>query len=61
MPPVNSLNIIISSPDTISFFKLDASASASNTIAGRKLANKLSSFLNLNNPLSGFSEKGKLS
>ncbi len=61
IPPVNSLSIIISKPETISFFKLDASANASNTIAGLKFANNPNSFLNFSNPRSGFSEKGKLS
>ncbi len=51
----------MSKPETISFFRLDASASASKTIAGLKFANNPNSFLNFSNPRSGFSEKGKLS
>ena len=61
IPPVSSLTIIISSPETISGFKLEASTNCLKQIAGLKFAKSLSSFLNFNNALSGFLEKSKLS
>ena len=53
IPPVNSLTIIISRPSIISFFNADASTRAGKHIAGRRLANKSKSFLNLKRPASG--------
>ena len=51
----------MSSPDTISGLRLDASTSCLKQIAGLKLANNFNSFRNFNNALSGFFEKSKLS
>ena len=61
MPPVNSLTIIISKPDTISGFKDDESTNCLKQIAGLKLANNFNSFLNFKRPLSGLLENSKLS
>ena len=61
IPPVNSLTIIMSKPDTISGFNVDASTNCSKQIAGLKLANNFNSFLSFNKALSGFFENSKLS
>ena len=61
IPPVNSLIIIMSKPDTISGFKLDASTNCLKQIAGLRLANNFSSFLNFKSALSGLFENSKLS
>ena len=61
IPPVNSLTIIMSNPDTISGFKLDASTSCLKQMAGLRLANNFSSFLNFKSALSGLFENSKLS
>ena len=61
IPPVSSLTIIMSNPDTISGFKLDASTSCLKQIAGLRLANNFSSFLNFKSALSGLFENSKLS
>ena len=45
----------------ISDFKVDESTNGGNTIAGRKLAKRSSSFLNVSKPLSGFKSKGSSS
>ena len=46
----------MSKPETISGLRVEASTSCLKQIAGLKLANNLSSFLNFNNDLSGFFE-----
>ena len=51
----------MSRPDTISGFNVDASTNCSKHIAGLKLANNFSSFLNLRRALSGLLENSKLS
>src|SRR5579884_163589 len=61
MPPVSSRTIIRSSPATRSRFRLEASASASNTTAGRRLANRSISLRSRNRPASGRMSKGTLS
>ena len=61
MPPVNSLTIIRSNPETISGFKLDASTSCLKQIAGLKFANNFNSFLNFKSALSGLFANSKLS
>ena len=61
MPPVSSLTIIISKPDTISGFKLEASTNCLKQIAGLRLANNFNSFLNFKSALSGLFENSKLS
>ena len=60
-PEVSSRTIIISSPDTNSFFNDEKSAKASKHWAGRKFENKSISLRNLNRPRSGFTEKSKSS
>ena len=55
-PPVNSLTIKISKPDTISGFKVEAFTNCSKHIAGLKLAKSFSSFLSFKRALSGFFE-----
>ena len=49
----------MSSPETISGFKLDASTNCLKHMAGLKFANNFNSFLNLSNALSGFFENSK--
>src|SRR5215469_9257450 len=61
MPPVSSRTIIRSSPSTISRLRLEASASASKTTAGRKLANRSISLRSRKMPRSGRSSNGRLS
>ena len=56
IPPVNSLTIIISNPDTISGLRLEASTNCLKQIAGLRLANSFSSFLNFKSALSGLLE-----
>ena len=51
----------MSKPETISGFKVDASTNCLKQIAGLRFANSFNSFLNFNNPLSGFFENSKLS
>ena len=51
----------MSSPETISGFKLDASTNCLKHMAGLKFANNFNSFLNFSNALSGFFENSKLS
>ena len=53
MPPVSSRTIKISKPDTISGFKLEASANCGYKIAGRKLPNRPNSERIPNKPFSG--------
>ena len=61
IPPVSSLTIIISKPETISGFKLDASTNCLKQIAGLRFANNFNSFLNFKSALSGLFENSKLS
>ena len=61
IPPVNSLTIIISSPETTSGFRVEASTNCLKQIAGLKLAKSFNSFLSFNNALSGFLENSRLS
>ena len=56
IPPVSSLTIIMSKPETISGFKVDASTNCLKHIAGLKLAKSFNSFLNFRRALSGFLE-----
>ena len=57
IPPVSSLTIIISKPETISGFKVEASTNCLKHIAGLKFAKSFNSFLNFKRALSGFLEK----
>ena len=59
IPPVSSLTIIISRPETISGLRVDASTNCLKHIAGLKFANSFNSFLNFNNALSGFFENSR--
>ena len=61
IPPVSSLTIIMSNPETISGLREDESTNCSKQIAGLKFANNLSSFLSLRRALSGFFENSNLS
>ena len=61
IPPVNSLTIMISKPETISGFNVEASTNCLKHIAGLKLANSFNSFLSFKSALSGFLENSTLS
>ena len=61
MPPVNSLTIKISRPETISGFNVEESTSCLKQMAGLKFANNFNSFLNFKSALSGFFENSNLS
>ena len=52
---------MMSRPDTISGFRVDASTNCLKQIAGLKFANNFNSFLSLRRALSGLLEKSKLS
>ena len=51
----------MSSPETISGFRVDASTSCSKQIAGLRFANNFNSFLNFKRALSGLFENSRLS
>src|SRR5215471_10467063 len=61
MPPVNSRTIIRSSPPTSSRLRLEASARASKTTAGRRLAKRSISLRSRRMPRSGRSSNGNVS
>src|SRR3979409_490474 len=61
MPPVNSRTIMMSRPATSSRFNVEASANASNTNAGRRLANRSISLRSFSRPRSGCNSNGKVS
>jgi len=52
---------MMSRPETNSVFRVEASARASKTIAGRRLANSSISLRRRSRPRSGFTEKSRLS
>mmetsp|Transcript_1316 Transcript_1316/g.3105 ORF Transcript_1316/g.3105 Transcript_1316/m.3105 type:complete len:206 (-) Transcript_1316:94-711(-) len=61
MPPTSSRTIMISTPDTTSRFKVDASASWGNTWAGRRFAKAFSPERRPRSPRSGRSSGGMVS
>src|SRR5215471_8423147 len=61
MSPVSSRRIRMSRPDTTSGLSVDASASSGNTDAGRRFANRSSSFLSLRIACSGRLSRGSAS
>src|SRR5487761_134250 len=61
MPPVSSRTMMRSRPSTTSRFRVEASASAAKTKAGRRLAKSSMSLRSRSKPRSGFCAKGRLS